>query len=376
MKKVKKVTLKPKFSSFLKTIGIIACLCLGLFLFYSKQIGDLTKLGYSKDASQKILFSFKKDYVMSVGESKTLNRVFEEEQFREEYKDIYRKIDYVDQEHFIEHVHTLLDKKYPVSDINIIFAHGNDQEVDEFAKRDRVRYIEEFFSVDYAKLRNYDRYVAYSDETGEDGDTTVLLVNLDMDREGYQDATLVSKFSYDMLINKHRYLSEDFEPDDLYDVPKEYASEEGFKCNRVAFEAFKAMSLDATNQGYGILINSAYRSYQDQLDIIEYYKKAYGQNYVDKYVAKAGYSEHQTGLALDIKSKMGGTFVRSKEYQWMLDNAYKYGFIYRYSERGEFFTGFREESWHYRYVGKDIALYLHEHNNMTLEEYWAKNIDK
>ena len=375
MKKVRRVSLKPKFSAFLKTIGIIACLCLGIFLFYNKQIHDLEKLGYSKEASQKILFSFKKDYVMSVGESKTLNRVFEDELFREEYADTYRKIDYVEQEHFVEHVHQLLDKKYTVSDINLIFKHGNDQDIEEFAKRDRVRYLEEFFSTDYAKLRYYDRYVAYSDETGEDGETTVLLVNLDMDKEAYVDPTLVSQFSYDMLVNQHRSLSEDFVPEDLVTVPSEYASGDDFQCNMVALEAFKMMSKAAESQGYGILINSAYRSYQDQLDIIDYYLRAYGQNYVDKYVAKAGYSEHQTGLALDIKSKTVGTFANSKEYQWMLENAHQYGFIYRFSKRGEFFTGFREEAWHYRYVGKEIATYIHDHN-MTLEEYWAKNLDK
>ena len=103
--------------------------------------------------------------------------------------------------------------------------------------------------------------------------------------------------------------------------------------------------------------------------------RQYGQNYVDKYVAKPGYSEHQTGLSFDIGSRKVNVFANSKEYLWMLDNAYKYGFILRFKKKYENITGFRNEPWHYRYVGKDIAKYIYE-NDMTLEEYYAVFLDK
>ncbi len=375
MKKIKSIKIKPGFSRILKIFGIIFCILLGLFIFYSKQIHELTNIGYSREASRKILFSFQKEYVLSVGENKTLNAAFMSDAFQEKNMDHYVKIKYVHHKHFIEHINQLLKKGYSDSDINIIFAHGDDAAVGRFLKRDKIRYLEEFYVVDYAKLDNYDRYVAYSDETGEDEETTVLFVNLDFDKEDYQDSTLVEKFSTEMLINKHHHVGEKFVPDELVKIGNEYASEEGMECSKVALDAFQKMSAAAMKDGYEIVINSAYRSYQDQVDITEEYLKWYGQNYVDKYVAKPGYSEHQSGLAFDIGSRKVNVFANSKEYEWMLENAYKYGFILRFSKKDEDITGFRSEPWHYRYVGEKIAKYIYEHD-ITFEEYWAMFLDE
>ena len=374
MKKTK-IKVKPRVITVLKVIGVILCLLLGVFLFYLKQINDLKSLGYSDKASNNILFSFKKDYVMSIGENKTINKAFESDDYIEDNLDIYRRVKYVPHKDLISNINKAIKLGYKYSDINIIFKHGDNDSVKRFLKRDKVKYLEEFFSIDYAKLDNYERYLKYADETGEDEDVTVLCVNLDLDKEDYVDTVKVEKFSIDMLVNKHRYLSEDYEPNDLMEIPEEYASEAGMKSSRIAFNAFKEMSNAASKEGYGMVINSAYRSYQDQVELGEYYKKWYGQSYVDKYVAKPGFSEHQTGLAYDVGSRSVNVFANSREYQWMKDNAYKYGFIERFTKRYENITGFRMEAWHYRYVGKDIAKYIHD-NNISFEEYWAINLDK
>ena len=371
----KKIKVKPKALKILKIIGVILCLLLGVFLFYLKQINDLKKLGYSDKASNNILFSFKKDYVLSIGKNKTINRAFEDDNYIEDNLDIYRKIKFVDHKDLIANINKALKIGYKYNDINIIFSHGDNDSVKRFLKREKVRYLEEFFSIDYAKLDNYDRYITYADDTGEDEEETVLAVNLDMDKKDYEDAILVDEFSISMLVNKHRYLSEDFEPKDLMTIPSEYASEEGLQSSRLAFNAYKEMSNKAKSEGYEIIINSAYRSYNDQVEIGNFYLKWYGQGYVDKYVAKPGYSEHQTGLCYDIGSKSVNVFANSKEYQWMQDNAYKYGFIERFTKRYEGITGFRMEPWHYRYVGKDIAKYIHD-NNISFEEYYAVFLDK
>ena len=376
MKKIKSIKLKPKFQGVLKIIGVILCIIFAIFIFYRKQINDLKKIGYSEKSSNNILFSFKKDEVLSYGENKTLNAAFESEYFNEKYIKTYVKIDYVDQKHIIRNINKLIKKGYSNSDINIILSHGTDESVTEFTKRDKVNYLEEFFSLDYAKLENYDRYEAYSDETGENEIDTVIEVNLNLDKEDYTDSVLVDEFSTDMVINKHRHLSEDFKPNDLVEASLEYASENGIFLSRLAYNAFKSMSDAASKEGYGIVINSAYRSFQDQQDITDLYFKYYGQEYVDKYIAKPGYSEHQTGLAIDVGSKSVSVFANSKENTWMLDNAYKYGFIQRYTKRDENLTGFRYEAWHYRYVGKEIAKYCHDHNNMSLEEYFVIFLDK
>lgn len=376
MKKVKNIKLKPKFAGVLKVIGIVLCILLAIFLFYRKQINDLKKYGYSEEASNKILFSFKKDEVLKYGENKTLNAAFESEDYDENNIKNYVRIDYVEQKNLIKNINKLIKIGYNNSDINLILSHGTDESVTEFTKRDKVNYLEEFFSLDYAKLENYDRYEAYSDETGENEIDTVIEVNLNLDKEDYVDSVLVSEFSTDMLVNKHRHLSEDFKPNDLVEASLDYAREREIYLSRLAYNAFKEMSDAASREGYGIVINSAYRSYQDQQDISDLYLRAYGQEYVDKYIAKPGYSEHQTGLAMDIGSRSVNIFANSKEYGWMLENAYKYGFILRYSKRDENLTGFRFEAWHYRYVGKEIAKYCHDHNDMSLEEYFVIFLDK
>ena len=375
MSKKKKVKLTPLFQGILKLFGIIICIFLGFYLFYLKEINDLKKLGYSKKASNEILFSFHKDYVMKIGENKTLNRAFESKDFIEDNMDVYSKVDYVEQEHLIDNINRLIKVGYKNNDINIILAHGDDKSVREFSKREKVKYLEEFFSISYAKLSNYDRYVKYSDESGEDEEDVVLYVNLDMDKEDYTDSTLVDSFSYDMLVNKHRNLKEDFIPSNLVDVSLEYASSDDVQCNGVAYSAFKKMSQDASSSGLQLVINSCYRSYQDQIDIQELYRKTYGDSYVEKYVAKPGYSEHQTGLGFHIGSRTVNVFANSKEYEWMQENAYKYGFIYRFQKKFENITGFRSEAWHYRYVGVEIATYIHEHHEMPYEEYWAMFLD-
>ena len=249
MKKVKKIKIKPGFIKVLKIVGIILCILFGLFLFYLKQIHDLIDIGYSKKASQKILFSFQKDTVLSIGENKTLNAAFESDKFIEDNMDHYVKIHYVNHEHFILNINKLLKIGYSDSDINLIFEHGDDAAVTRFTKRDKIRYLEEFFVVDYAKLDNYDRYVKYSDETGEDEESTVLFVNLDMDLEDYQDSTLEDRFSYDMLVNKFHALSETFEPTDLITVPEAYSGGETYQANRTAIAALSQMFEAAKTEG-------------------------------------------------------------------------------------------------------------------------------
>lgn len=375
MKKVKVVKLKSQYILVLKILGFILCLILGVFIFYAKQIYDLKKLDYSKEASNKILFSKKKDYVVSIGFNKTLNKAFESDKYKEEYLDNYSKIEYVDQEHLIENINKLIKIGYSNSDINIILSHGNDKSVSEFTKREKIKYLDEFFSVSYAKIDYYDRYVNYSNETGEDEESTVLFVNLNLDKEDYEDAIINNDFSIDMLINKHFGVNESFSPSNLADIDLKYTKNEELKANKVAINSFVEMYNAASHENLELVINSAYRSYDEQVEISNYYLNLYGQNYVNKYVARPGFSEHHTGLCFDIGSRNTNVFANSKEYEWMQENAYKYGFILRYPKKYESVTQFRNEPWHYRYVGKDIAKVIYE-ENIPFEEYYAIYLDK
>ena len=377
MKKKKKVKLKLKKNvvNILKVIGVFCVLLLIVYFIYAKQISTFTNLNYSKIASKEILFSDNKEFVLSVGENATLNAAFESGDYKEEYLKNYSKISYYEHKNLIKNINTLIEKGYSNADISVILAHGDDKEVTEFSKRERIKYLEEFYQYDYAKLSNYDRYLAYTDTTGEDEKTTVIHVNLNMDKERYVDVTEVPEFSYDMLVNKYRYLDKNYEPDDLIRIKDEYTDGEEYFANSTAVNALIQMFESAKLEGLEMVVNSAYRSYEEQEETAEFYRKWYGDNYVTNFVAKPGFSEHQTGLAFDIGSTSEKVFADSKEYDWIMKNAYKYGFIHRFSKKGEVITGFRNEPWHFRYVGKDIAKYVYE-NNITFEEYYVMFLDK
>ena len=369
----RKLKLRGPIVGFLKFIGFILLAMLGLFLFYRYQISPLKKYNYSEEACKNILFSFKEDDVLNVGENKTLNAAFESDNYKEKYFKNYTRIDYQNQKNLIKNINKLIKIGYTDSEISTILSHGSDEDVTEFTKRDRVRYIDEFFSFDFAKIRLYDRYLNYSNETGDDEEDTVIYVNLDMDKAEYTESTEVKEFSTTMLVNKHFYLNDKFEPDNLVKIDGKYASEDDMKLNKEAYNAFISLNNDATKAGMGLVINSAYRSYQDQQDISDLYLKSYGQNYVDKFVAKPGFSEHQTGLCFDIGSTTSNVFAKSKEYEWMINNAYKYGFVQRFTPEFEDITGFKAESWHFRYVGFKIAKEMHD-KNMSFEEYYARHL--
>lgn len=370
----RKLKLKSPVISFLKVIGVIFSILLGVFVFYRIQVNDLKKIGYSEKASKNILLKMKKEDVLDVGKNKTLNKAFESDQYKEKNFDSYTKIKYKDPKYLIENINNLIKKGYNNEQITMILYHGSGEDVREFAKRDKVRYLEEFYTIDYAKIKNYDRYVKYMDESREDEETSILLVNLDMDKEEYQDPIIVKEFSYDMLVNKHRKLEEDFIPDNLVTIKEEDTNEEGLRVNRTAYVAFKQMKTQAEKEGIHLIINSAYRDYKEQQDIMETYRKLYGDSYVEKYVLKPGFSEHQTGLAMDIGSTDTKVFANSDEYTWIVDNCYKYGFIYRFKKQFEDITGIRHEAWHYRYVGRKIAKEIYE-KKLSYEEYYAMHIE-
>ena len=173
-----------------------------------------------------------------------------------------------------------------------------------------------------------------------------------------------------VLVNKNNKLKDDFIPDDLIKLDLKYSNKEKYLKKDAALSFYK-LSSDAYELGYSIIIVSGYRSYTYQEELFKYYVNNKGINYALMCSAKAGHSEHQTGLAIDVEgsNKDYNLFEESKEFKWMNENAYKYGFILRYPKGKEDITGFKYEPWHYRYVGIEVAKEIYE-NNLTLEEYF------
>ncbi|MGL4796631.1 MAG: M15 family metallopeptidase [Paraclostridium sp.] len=157
-----------------------------------------------------------------------------------------------------------------------------------------------------------------------------------------------------------------------YGLPKDFIPNEG-NLEAEVTEAFTEMKEDAKKDGLVINIRSGYRNYDIQQQLYNDYVRRDGEENAKRYSAVPGFSEHQTGLAIDITTEdrvtsIGPWFDETPQAKWIYENAYKYGFILRYPEGKEHITGYKAESWHYRYIGKEHSKNFNM-NNLTLEEY-------
>ncbi len=125
----------------------------------------------------------------------------------------------------------------------------------------------------------------------------------------------------------------------------------------------------AAQQGLNIWLSSGFRSYDYQAQIYNNYVARDGQAAADTYSARAGYSEHQTGLAIDV-NQIDDSFAGTPEAIWLENHCHEYGFILRYPQGKQGITGYQYESWHIRYVGTDISYPIHA-SGLTLEEYFG-----
>lgn len=219
------------------------------------------------------------------------------------------------------------------------------------------------------------RYIAYKQKYNLNDKTTILNVNIGLDTPFYTNPKLSNYLNTNyVLVNKYNYLPNYFVPDNL--VTLDEYSRNGIKLVKEAYEAFKKMAKDAELENLNLRIVSAYRSYDYQKNLYNNYLKTDSQTNVDTYSARPGFSEHQTGLAIDIDNgrENYNRFHITQEFAWMKENAYKYGFILRYPLGKENITGYQYEPWHYRYVGTKISDYIYK-NNLTYEEYYYQFID-
>ena len=131
--------------------------------------------------------------------------------------------------------------------------------------------------------------------------------------------------------------------------------------------AFKTMQAAAAEEGLDIYVSSGFRSYSTQESIYDRYCSYDGRAEADRYSARPGHSEHQTGLAIDLNT-IEYSFADTPEGKWVEENCWKYGFILRYPENKEAQTGYRYEPWHIRYLGVNTATAVYN-SGLCLEEY-------
>ncbi|MCQ2479747.1 MAG: M15 family metallopeptidase [Clostridia bacterium] len=137
--------------------------------------------------------------------------------------------------------------------------------------------------------------------------------------------------------------------------------------NPAAQSAFNTMQSAAAKEGINLYIVSGFRSYSTQASIYNNYVARDGKAAADRYSARPGHSEHQTGLAFDVNS-LSQSFENTPEGRWLAANCYKYGFIIRYPKGKESITGYMYEPWHIRYLGTSTATSVYN-SGLTLEEY-------
>jgi len=158
-----------------------------------------------------------------------------------------------------------------------------------------------------------------------------------------------------------------------YSLPSSYNPGFNSEVENKANEMFAAAKLD----GLSLYIGSGFRSYSKQEQLYNRYVSQRGKEAADTFSARAGHSEHQSGLAFDVCERntsacINSDFDNTPAAKWLANNAYKYGFILRFVNGKTNETGYKYESWHFRYVGNELAEKLYNNGDwITLEDYFG-----
>ena len=266
----------------------------------------------------------------------------------------------------------------------IFLFNVNDESIDNLEEKPEYEDINttekeknEFSSYSYYKEENLERYRNYkANNSSLDNSDIVTRVNLNLDKEIYTDTVQATNLNTNyVLVNKFNYLGSDYIPNNLELLDNSYAKS-GIYLVKEAKDMLEKLIAAAKEDGLNIRVTSAYRSYSYQVNLYNNYVKTDGEKLADTYSARPGYSEHQTGLVVDVTRSFDNfnNFENTEEYKWMLEHANDYGFILRYPKDKEEITTYTFEAWHYRYVGVDLAKKIKE-SNLTFDEYYVRYLE-
>jgi len=186
------------------------------------------------------------------------------------------------------------------------------------------------------------------------------------------DPELLKKYS------KVYFLNENYVPLLLTFIPKEYLynQDKPLQIHSQVLPYLEKLMTDSSKEGLNLKIASAYRSFYDQINIKNNYVMQFGTTVSNSFSADQGYSEHQLGTTIDFTTnELNGSFLgfeKTPEYQWLLENAYKYGFVLSYPKDNKYY---QFEPWHWRFVGVKLATDLHS-NNQYFYDLDQREIDQ
>ena len=252
---------------------------------------------------------------------------------------------------------------YSKEEINTIVEKLSESDITKILDMDYNKNLISIINEQYYISDNLERYLTYSNKN-ENIKDVISIVNVGADSDWYTNTKEANvDEGIKMLVNKFHYLKEDYLPDDIVSISNWYAYD-GHSIKKEVYDKYVSMWKAANEQGLRLLVNSSYRTFEDQ-------QNEYDMSN-DDYASRPGFSEHQTGLALDIVTDdiIGNEFENTDEFKWLQENAHLYGFILRYPKDKEYITGYNYESWHYRYVGKELATKVKE-SGLTYDEYYA-----
>jgi D-alanyl-D-alanine carboxypeptidase len=212
--------------------------------------------------------------------------------------------------------------------------------------------------------------------TNTPGQTTNKASGSTFDKHRY---SITDPASIWVVVNKQHALNpKDYVPADLStpNVPLRVPGNESMQLRQVTTTAIEQMFAAATKDGLNLMLSSGYRSYTYQVNLYNDYVSTQGQVTADTQSARPGYSEHQTGLAVDVEPtskncEVEACFGDTPEGKWVAANAYKYGFIVRYQADNQAITGYEPEPWHIRYIGVSLATELHNTGVTSLEQFFG-----
>lgn len=356
---------------------IVTLLALVSFIIISAIKNNKNKITnvslYSNKAQSVINMINIANDIEKYGYSKTLEVMLEESKFNNNYIDDYINIEYKYIKDFAKKINLLLDQNYNSEEINFIISY--DEELLDILLNKEYINILEFKDINNFNIDNINRYLDYKEKNDYDMKTVVTYVNIGLDQKGYSkyDSYTEEEANNDLtiLINKYHKLPDNYEPNDL--VSLSYDS--FYTLRKDAAEAYEKLTSAALIDNVIFYPFSAYRSFETQKVLYNRYKNRDGEELADTYSARPGFSEHQSGLAIDIRSNTLNDNLTDKDYEWVLNNSYKYGYIVRYPKGKSHITQFIEEPWHLRYLGIELATKVYE-SGLTYDEYYDLYLKK
>jgi len=261
--------------------------------------------------------------------------------------------------------HALRQIGYDRDEINVILEKLNKDYLNIILDTEYIERLADILNDQYYMSKNFEKYLDFLERNPDkDTRTIIAMVNVGAYRPWYEDVVLAdTSKGIAMLVNKFHKLDENFLPDDLVPISNWFAFA-GHRIRQEVNEAYDKMARAAYQEGLRLIVSSSFRTHAQQQN--EWTRSG------DGYAARPGHSEHQTGLALDIVTHdiIGNEFEDTAEFAWLQENAHTFGFILRYPKDMEHITGYNYESWHYRYLGIELATRVFN-SGLTFDEFYA-----